>query len=135
MNKITRLIVGAVSALALALGISVGATPQASAKVGNVHVNVVSGGKLRVYCNYNSAYYYVLTNGQSSWNYCTADHHDADAIKDTDSKRCIYVHGVSGRNGWWWIAKNDRVKIDDASTVGVHTYKKSRCGKRQWTRR
>lgn len=132
MNKFSKIITGIATSAVLAFGGAAVTAQPAEAKVGGVRVNVVSGGTLYIYCSYGSSSFYKLTNGQNSQQFCKANNYDTDQIKDPDSKRCIYVSGVSGRNGWWILPSNTKVKIDDVSTVGVHTYSSKCSSKKVW---
>ena len=104
---------------------------QAHATAGDTSVQVRAGGAVRAYCDWNVAWYYVLQNGDSSYNKCTADNHDTDGLMSPGSKRCIMVIGIGaaikGRQGLYYINKGVKYKIPDLTDVVVGKYASGAC--------
>lgn len=105
------------------------ATAQAS--VGGTTVYVGAGGSVKVYCDWNQSWYYILQKGDNSYRVCTKDNHDTDGLSSPNSKRCIMVLGVGsllkGRQGRYYIKKGTKYKIADLTNVYVGRYVKSEC--------
>lgn len=104
---------------------------QAHATAGDTSVQVRAGGAVRAYCDWNVAWYYVLQNGDSSYNKCTADNHDTDGLMSPGSKRCIMVIGIGaaikGRQGLYYINQGVKYKIPDLTDVVVGKYASGAC--------
>jgi hypothetical protein len=104
---------------------------QAHATAGDTSVQVRAGGAVRAYCDWNVAWYYVLQNGDSSYNKCTADNHDTDGLMSPGSKRCIMVIGIGaaikGRQGLYYINQGVKYKIPDMTDVVVGRYVSGAC--------
>lgn len=107
------------------------APTAAHAAVGDSNVVVKAGGSVKVYCDWNQNWYYILQNGDDSRRVCTKDNHDTDGLASPNSRRCIWVFGIGsllkGRQGVYYIKKNTKYKIADLSTVWVGKYIKSEC--------
>ena len=104
---------------------------QAHATAGDTSVEVRAGGAVRAYCDWNVTWYYVLQNGDSSYNKCTADNHDTDGLMSPGSKRCIMVIGIGaaikGRQGLYYINQGVKYKIPDLTDVVVGKYASGAC--------
>lgn len=139
LKKIGGLIAATAASAALLLGGTavvpqsspVLAPVQAHATAGDTSVEVRAGGAVRAYCDWNVAWYYVLQNGDSSYNKCTADNHDTDGLMSPGSKRCIMVVGIGaaikGRQGMYYINKGVKYKIPDLTGVVVGKYVSGAC--------
>lgn len=131
-----RRLVAVLAALILAATALVATAPKAQAVVGNGIVHVVTGGALRVGCDWNKSKYHVVYNGGKSSTWCKADRNDTDWATDSNSKRCVSVIGVGGilkkRQGWYWIAEDQKAKVTDLTNWYVYTYSASKCGKRKY---